>query len=259
MKLNIFVDGKELKANKDDNLLSLLLNNGFDIPALCYHEGIPSYGACRLCSVEVGKGEKRKLVASCTYPVREENIEVTTNSKKVNYLRKMIIKFLLARSPEVEKLHELAKTYEVEEEIRFNKETEEKSSERCILCGKCVRVCNDVLKKHAISFINRGIDRRVASPFDEPPEDCIGCSSCVYVCPTGKVTEEIENDKKNIYPWKAEHKLMECTSCGVKFLTEDTIEEVKNKSEVNNLIDEIGQELLCLECKRKRAIKNLQL
>jgi NADH dehydrogenase/NADH:ubiquinone oxidoreductase subunit G len=156
-----------------------------EIPALCFNPAVRPYGACRLCTIEVSedKGKNFKFVAACLYPAKEGQI-VKTNTEKIRKLRKGIIEFLLARCPGVRVIQELAKEYGVSKP-RFAL-----GKNDCILCGLCVRACQEIIGKSAISLVNRGIYKEVAAPFYayELGTECIGCGDCSYVCPTGAIT-----------------------------------------------------------------------
>jgi NADH dehydrogenase/NADH:ubiquinone oxidoreductase subunit G len=166
-----------------------------NIPALCHHPAVKPYGACRLCTIEVSEdgGNKFKFVAACLYPVKESLI-VKTDTERVRKLRKGIIELLLARSPNVKRIQELAGEYGVEKP-RFTL-----GDQDCILCGLCVRACQEITGKAAISLVNRGIYREVAAPFYayELNRDCIGCGDCAYVCPTGAI--KMGHDGKPVLP-----------------------------------------------------------
>ncbi len=166
-----------------------------NIPALCYHPAVTPYGACRLCTVEVSEdgGSKFRFVAACLYPVKE-GLVVKTDTERVRKLRKGIIELLLARCPNVKRIQELAEEYGVEKP-RFVL-----GDQDCILCGLCVRACQEIIGKSAISLVNRGIYREVAVPFYayELSEACIGCGDCAYICPTGAI--QMGPDGKAVLP-----------------------------------------------------------
>jgi NADH dehydrogenase/NADH:ubiquinone oxidoreductase subunit G len=122
----------------------------------------------------------------------EEGLEVKTNTERVKRLQKGIMELLLARCPHSEKIQEMARQMGVSE-TRFRLEDEE-----CMLCGLCVRVCDEISEKKLLSFVNRGTKREVAAAFYEPPEECIKCGGCAYVCPTGAIKIE---DGKLVFPW----------------------------------------------------------
>ena len=125
-------------------------------------------------------------MVSCLYPV-EEGLEVLTHSEKVMRLRRGIIELLLTRCPHSERLQQLAKQMGLEKP-RYSLEDEE-----CILCGLCVRVCTEIAEAKAISFVNRGVKKEVATPFFDLSAGCIGCGGCAYVCPTHAI--RVENNQ----------------------------------------------------------------
>ena len=150
---------------------------GIVIPTLCHHEKLESYGACRICTVEVEARGRRNLVAACLYPV-EENLVVRTRSENVDKIRKMILELLLAHAPDSEILQDLAQTYGADK-ARFEKEPS-----FCILCGLCVRYCAEVKRKNAIAFIDRGVRREISFIPEIASKECWSCKECFPLCPT---------------------------------------------------------------------------
>ncbi len=204
------IDGLEVEAEKGMMLLPVALEYGFDIPHLCYHEAVSSYGACRLCLVEVTKGRRTRSTTSCNYPV-DEGIEVVTNSDDMKRARRMVLELLLARAPHSEAIKKLAYKSGVQE-VRFRP----LDADDCILCGLCERVCREVVGANAISFISRGDKRYVGPPFADPIS-CIACGACVYICPTDCIKMEEQGDERTIVRWKRTLKMQACKSCGRPF------------------------------------------
>lgn len=173
---HITVNGIPLEVETGTTLLEAAQFLGFPIPTLCHMEGLSPYGACRLCVVEVGEGPRSKLVSSCTY-VAEEGQKVRTSSARVVRARKMIIELLLATCPQSKVIQDLASAHDVRQQ-RFRQERED-----CILCGRCVRMCEEQMVAKAIGFAGRGESRRIGTPFDRRSEVCRTCGGCSYVCP----------------------------------------------------------------------------
>ncbi len=174
--ITLTINGLEVSVEQGTTVLEAAQFLGFPIPTLCHMEGLTPYGACRLCVVEIGDGAGAKLVSSCTYPA-EPGLKVRTASARVMRARKMILELLLASCPQSKAIQDLASKYEVRQQ-RFRQEYEE-----CILCGRCVRMCEEQMMAKAIGFRARGQNRSIGTPFDVSSEVCRQCGGCIYVCP----------------------------------------------------------------------------
>ena len=193
----ITIDGKEIWAKEGSTILEAANLYGLHIPTLCYHPGVSAYGACRLCSVEIIETGRSRVVVSCLYPVLP-GLQVKTKTERLKRLRRGILELLWARCSESEKIRKLAM------EAGVSKPRFELGKDDCILCGLCVRVCQEISEKRVLSFVGRGVDKEVAAPFYEPSEDCITCGGCAYVCPTGAIKLE---EGKLVFPWMRKAKL----------------------------------------------------
>jgi len=178
--VNLTINGKKIKAEAGSTILQAARAHNIHIPTLCSNDGLEPYGACRLCVVEVKNGSMTTIETSCTYPV-QAGIEVATDSAEVMKARTMVLELLLARCPNVKIIQDLAAEYGV---VKAGDHLT-MENEYCILCGLCVRACHEVVQAGAISFAGNGIDKKVDSPFGLEAEECIGCGSCAFVCPTG--------------------------------------------------------------------------
>ncbi len=173
---NFTLNGLNVQVEEGTTLLEAAKFYGFPVPTLCYHEGLSPYGACRLCVVEIGEGPRAKLVSSCTYPA-EEGLKVRTASTRVLRARKMVLELLLASCPQSKVIQDLASAHDVRRQ-RFKQEYED-----CIMCGLCVRICEQQMMAKAIGFQGRGEGRRIGTPFDIKSEECRLCGGCIYICP----------------------------------------------------------------------------
>jgi heterodisulfide reductase subunit A len=196
-EVTLEIDGKEVKAKEGTTILEAARSVGIDIPTLCYHKALTPYGGCRLCTVEIFRGRRSRIVTSCVYPV-EEGLVVKTKSDTVIRDRKMLIELMLARAPKAKVIQDFAKEYGVEK-TRFKIEDPENL---CILCGLCARVCEERIGVSAINFVGRGVARKVQTPFqgtlDINFDVCIACGSCASICPTGAIKLEDITPKKPI-------------------------------------------------------------
>lgn len=219
--VTLSIDGREVQAEEGATILEVARDNNIYIPALCYHEEVAPYGACRLCMVEIAADGREKLVASCLYPV-EEGLRVKTNSERVKNNRRMIMELLLARCPNNKVIQDLAR------QVGVDKTPFKLEDKQCILCGLCVRVCQEVVGVSAISLVKRGVDRQMATPFYEFSEACIGCGSCAYVCPTGAISLEDVGDTRiiDMPKVKMEFKLKKCNKCGKYWAPERQLEYI---------------------------------
>lgn len=171
------IDGKEVRAKEGMTILEAAKSENIFIPTLCHHEKLEPYGGCRICTVEIETRGRTRLVASCLYPV-EPGLVVRTRSDKVDNIRKMILELLLAHAPDSEQLMKLAKDYGADKN-RFEKE-----SSFCLLCGLCVRYCDEVKRKHAIGFVNNGSRREISFIPEIASKECSSCKECFPLCPT---------------------------------------------------------------------------
>ena len=211
--INLVINGREVKAERGRTVLEVARDAGIHIPTLCNHESLPPYAACRFCIVEVTYKGATRYRASCIYPV-DEGMEVKTHSERVLKIRRILAELMLARCPESDVIRDIAYDVGVGS-CRFERPRGEKSPCRtcgackireemrlaptdgmpssfvskggCILCGMCVRLCDDVMKIGALGFEGRGMRRRVTTPFREPSEFCITCGACSFICPTGAI------------------------------------------------------------------------
>ncbi|MGD8520633.1 MAG: 2Fe-2S iron-sulfur cluster-binding protein [Desulfobacterales bacterium] len=171
------IDGKEVVAKEGMTILEAAQSVGISIPTLCHHEKLEPFGACRLCIVKVQVGDWSKHVVSCVYTV-EENLIVTTRSEKIDKIRKMILELQLAHAPDSPELLEFAEEYGADKD-RFEKE-----ASFCIHCGLCVRYCDEVKKKNAVGFVDRGIRKEISFIPEIAAKECWDCKECFELCPT---------------------------------------------------------------------------
>lgn len=212
--VTLTINGQTVQAPKNATILEAARSAGIYIPTLCYHPELAPEGACRLCVVEASGA--RSLVASCVYPVAEGMV-VKTNTPKVRAARKMVVELLLANHPKDCLSCQKSGDCELQKiaadlglrKIRFEGGARKahtidgsnpclvRDQEKCILCGRCIRICRDVQGMNVYSFANRGFDTIVSTAFecDLGEVECSYCGQCASVCPTGAIVERDDTEK----------------------------------------------------------------
>ena len=211
------IDGIPVEINGEKNILELCQKIGIKMPTFCYHSELSVYGACRMCMVE---NERGGLDAACSTPPRAGMV-IRTNTERLRRYRKNILELLLANhcrdctvceNNSKCKLQDLAMRFNIEG-VRFpnhavstkNDDTSSvcitRDAGKCILCGDCVRVCNEIQNVGAIDFAHRGSKMVISTAFGKPLAEspCVGCGQCAAVCPTGAIVVKNNIDKV----WKA--------------------------------------------------------
>jgi NADH-quinone oxidoreductase subunit G len=226
--VNLTIDDKQVKIEEGATILDAARKAGVEIPTLCDHADLSPYGACRMCLVEVSTAPGR-LMTACSTPVVND-MKVSTRTPAVMKARKTVLELLLVDHPldcivcdkcgECE-LQNLAYEYEVNDQRfkgrKLNRPHENRSPvvqmnpDRCVLCGRCVRVCADIVGADAIDFVKRGSDSRISTPYDRPL-DCEHCGQCIEVCPVGALTNRQFTDTAR--SWEMEETETTCPYCG---------------------------------------------
>jgi NADH dehydrogenase/NADH:ubiquinone oxidoreductase subunit G len=185
--VSMTIDGTKVQAEQGTTVLKAAKGAGIHIPTQCYDERMDPAGACRLCMVEIEKGKRKRLVASCCYPA-EEGLVVNTRNEKIDKIRRVISELLLPLSPNGE--HEkVAKELGVKES-RFK--LDENPDSPCTLCGLCVRYCREVKGANAVTFVGRGANRRVEL-VPGASSACKSCKECFTFCDAGKMVYLVDN------------------------------------------------------------------
>ena len=210
----MIIDNMPVEIAGEKNVLDLIRKVGIELPTFCYYSELSVYGACRMCVVEDNRGE---IHASCSTPPKA-GMEVRTNTPRLRKYRKMILELLLSshcrdcttcEKNGKCKLQELAQRFGIKQ-VRFNNTFGDseldtsslcivRDKSKCILCGDCVRMCDEVQNIGAIDFAFRGSKMRVSTAFDEPiaQTKCVGCGQCAAVCPTGAIV--VRNDTAKLW------------------------------------------------------------
>lgn len=261
VKLNI--DGREVEVPAGSTIMEAADQIGIHIPRLCYDPELSALGACRLCVVEV-EGN-RLLPASCVTPVTQGMV-VRTESPDVIEARRTILELLVANHPldcmTCDKMGDCKLAgYCYKYGVKESSFTGEKHNypidnsnpfiirdlNKCILCGACVRACNEMTGQDNLSFLYRGFNRKATTAADVPyiESDCVFCGQCVAVCPTGALTEKTMAGEAR--RWDIERVRTTCPFCGTGCNFDLAVKDEKIIGVLSNPDSPVNQRSLCVK------------
>lgn len=241
--VEITVNGMKIKAKEGEFLLGILLTKGFEVPHLCYHEAVTPYASCRLCLVEVNRGNGFRIATSCNHPVMD-GMEVRLDTPEILEERRNVFEVLLAQAPDSQNLRLYAKKWGVEGTFLRVQEGD------CILCGLCERVCREVIGVSAITFAGRGANKILSAPYDDQNPSCIGCGSCARVCPTESIKVIDTGLVREIPKIHSKHELVPCRICGRGTLTKQHAQWLAKRTNFPET-----DFYICEKCKTKETAK----
>lgn len=229
MAITVTIDGRTTSVEKGTTILRAAHEMGIVIPTLCHNDAVEPYAACRVCIVEASDGKGwAKIVTSCNYEVWD-GLHVETQTEEVVEARRTVLDLILSAHPNAKPVRELAERYGITKPSYPGDPGDD-----CILCGLCVRVCDQVVGVSALGFSGRGPARKMVSPFHDPSPTCIGCGSCVYICPTRCLHIVDEGNRRILYKQTRENvfkefELLPCLSCGKHFLPKEQLAYVQKR------------------------------
>src|SRR3989339_349195 len=232
-KVKLNINGKTVEIDKGKTILQAANLIGIRIPTLCHDPRLEPFAACRVCMVEIERGKSNALITSCNTEVTEGMV-IRTDSEKVLNTRNLVMELILSDHPRdcmtcdkcgSCKLQDLAYKYGVRDSRFFEAPdggvTDDRNAviqqdtSKCILCGRCVRICAEVQQDYAIDFKNRGFETETGTPFGKPRRDttCVLCGQCVSTCPVGSLVEKQAAGKAR--DWELKQVKTTCAYCGV--------------------------------------------
>jgi len=230
-EITLTINGKQVKGKEGDTVLEICEANNIDIPTLCHLKGLTDVGACRMCLVEIEK--ERRPVPACTYPARD-GLVIQTHTEKLEKYRRLVLELLFTErnhlcaqcvaSGDCE-LQNLAYKYQMDN-VRYPYSWPALPVDpvndylvidhnRCILCGRCIRTCDEIVGVHTLDFGYRGWKDVVVADLNQPlgSSSCISCGACFQVCPTGAIFSK--NSAYKGRPEECKKVSSVCPICGI--------------------------------------------
>jgi NADH dehydrogenase/NADH:ubiquinone oxidoreductase subunit G len=208
------IDGKKVTVMFGETILDTANRAGIYIPSLCTDVSFINHdNSCRLCVVEIIQHGKSRLDAACA-TTSTEDMQVFTTSEIIDRSRKTILQLIYAEAPDNPVIMNIMKKCGVEPEERIPN----KGGRDCILCGRCVEVCNYWVKG-SIGSMHRGINREIDTPYSKENNECLGCASCELMCPINTIELKDHEGQREI--WHKKFELLHCEECGALLTTKE--------------------------------------
>jgi predicted molibdopterin-dependent oxidoreductase YjgC len=219
--ITLTIDGKPYPADEGQTVLTVLKENGFRIPTLCFHPALKPSGSCKLCAVEVpGRSSGRRMtMLACILKVKE-GLEIKTSGELVEKARTRAFRRLLQMAPQSETLMALAESYGIATDV---------APDGCIRCRLCIRVCKEIVGPAALKM-----EKRNGQNYVVPVEgQCIGCGTCANLCPTQVIAVEDQDNVRTISIRDeviGRHPLKRCDGCGRQYATPRFLEHIHQRT-----------------------------